>query len=414
MSRKITIVFFDAGGGHRSAAEALKGVLETQRRPWQVELLNLQELLDQLDLLKKISGIRIQDGYNLILRKGWTRLTPQLLPVLQSVIRAYHRATVKMLEKYWKAHPADLVLSVIPHFNRALAESIRKSTPATAFAALLTDFADYPPHFWIERQKQYLICGTEKAEQQAFEHGHDRDHVFLASGMVMKAKFYEKRTVDRAVELKKLGLDPDLPTGIVLFGGHGSSTMLDIVKRLNPGTSRLQLILICGKNVKLKNVIEAMPTRFPKFVEGFTQDVDYYMALSSFLIGKPGPGTISEALQFHLPVIVECNGRTLPQERYNAQWVTEKRVGIVLKSFGQIRSGVEQLLDPVAFADLKRNAEAYRNRALLEIPDFLEQILERHEAGSKEVGTPVASDSALEHAASEVSITSHSQVSYAW
>lgn len=80
MSRKITIVFFDAGGGHRSAAEAPKGVLETQTRPWQVEVLNLQELLDQLDLLKKITGIRIQDGYNLILRKGWTRLTPQLLP----------------------------------------------------------------------------------------------------------------------------------------------------------------------------------------------------------------------------------------------------------------------------------------------------------------------------------------------
>ena len=414
MSRKITIVFFDAGGGHRSAAEALKGVLETQTRPWQVEVLNLQELLDQLDLLKKITGIRIQDGYNLILRKGWTRLTPQLLPVLQGVVAMYHRPTVKMLAKYWKHHPTNLVLSVIPHFNRALAESIRKSTPATAFATLLTDFADYPPHFWIERQQQYLICGTERAEQQAFEHGHDRGHVFLASGMVMKAKFYEKRMVDRVVELKRLGLDPNLPTGIVLFGGHGSSTMLDIVKRLNTGSSELQLILICGKNQKLQNAIKAIPTRYPKFVEGFTQDVDYYMALSSFLIGKPGPGSISEALQFHLPVIVECNGRTLPQERYNAQWVTEKRVGIVLKSFRQVREGVEQMLDEANFAEMKSNAGAYRNRALREIPDFLEQILERHEAGAKEAGTPVATGSALERAVSAASITSHSQVSYAW
>lgn len=412
MNRKITIVFFDAGGGHRSAAEALKGVLETQQRPWQVELLNLQELLDQLDLLKKITGLRIQDGYNLILRKGWTRLTPQLLPVLQGIIALYHRPTVKMLAKYWKQHPADLVLSVIPHFNRALAESIRKSIPATAFATLLTDFADYPPHFWIERQQQYLICGTEKAEQQAFDHGHDRGHVFLASGMVMKAKFYQKRSIDRETELKRLGLDPDLPTGIVLFGGHGSSAMLDIVKRLNGGASQMQLILICGKNAKLKKAIEDMPTRFPKFVEGFTQDVDYYMALSSFFIGKPGPGSISEALQFHLPVIVECNGRTLPQERYNAQWVTEKRVGIVLKSFRHIREGVEQLLDDATFAEMKRNAEAYTNRALLEIPEFLEQILERHEAGTAESGAPAVTNSALERAA-WASITSHSAVSYA-
>ena len=95
MVRKLTIVFFDAGGGHRSAAEALKSVLESQRHPWQVNLLNLQDELDRLDLLRRTTGIRIQDAYNLILRKGWTRLTPQLLPVLQSVVRLYHRRTVK-------------------------------------------------------------------------------------------------------------------------------------------------------------------------------------------------------------------------------------------------------------------------------------------------------------------------------
>lgn len=411
MSRKITIVFFDAGGGHRSAAEALKGVLETQQRPWQVELLNLQELLDRLDVLKKLTGLRIQDGYNLILRKGWTRLTPQLLPVLQAVIAMYHRPTVKMLAKYWKENPTDLVLSVIPHFNRAMADSIRESTPATAFATLLTDFADYPPHFWIERQSQYFICGTERAEQQAFDHGHDRDHVFLASGMVMKSKFYEKHSVDLPAEMSRLGLDPDLPAGIVLFGGHGSSTMVDIVKRLNAGRSELQLILICGKNERLLKTIKAMPTRFPKFVEGFTQDVDFYMALSSFFIGKPGPGSISEALQFHLPVIVECNGRTLPQERYNAQWVTEKRVGIVLTSFRQIREGVEQLLEPSAYEELCANAQAYENRALLEIPGFLDQILQRHKV-AKEVGLTAMTSSALEKTAL-ASITSLSQVSYA-
>src|SRR4029077_11378310 len=107
MGRKLTIVFFDAGGGHRSAAEALKSVLETQERRWQVHLLNLPDELDRLhlqralngvrlDLVRRVTGIRIQDAYNLILRKGWTRLTPLLLPLLQGVIRLYHRPTVHM------------------------------------------------------------------------------------------------------------------------------------------------------------------------------------------------------------------------------------------------------------------------------------------------------------------------------
>jgi len=382
MERRAMIVFFDAGGGHRSAAEALKSVLESGPQAWRVELLNIQELLDQLDLLRKATGIRIQDGYNLILRKGWTRLTPQLLPVLQGVIRLYHRPTVKLLCRYWKEHPEDLVLSVIPHFNRALAESLRKTSPATAFVTLLTDFADFPPHFWMERESEYLICGTERAEQQALALGHDRQHVFLASGMVMKPKFYQKIVVNRELERERLGLDPDLPTGLVLFGGHGSGTMLDIVKRLDRGSSKVQLILICGKNQKLLTAIKGLRTRFPLFAEGFTSEVHYYMALADFFIGKPGPGSISEALQFHLPVIVERNGSTLPQERYNTEWVTEQGMGIVLRSFRQIDQSLEKLLEPANFAAFRARARAYHNRALLEIPAFLEEIVKRHQPRS--------------------------------
>jgi Glycosyltransferase family 28 C-terminal domain/Monogalactosyldiacylglycerol (MGDG) synthase len=381
MNRKITIVFFDAGGGHRSAAEALKNALENQAKPWRVEPLNLQEELDKLDIVRKLTGIRIQDAYNLILRKGWTRATTQLLPILQTVIRAYHRPTVKLLQDYWRKNPTDLVLSVIPHFNRAMVESLRKTLPKAPFVTLLTDMADYPPHFWIERESQYLICGTERAEQQAFELGHDREHVFLASGMIMRPKFYQKPSLNRVQELGKLGLTPDIPVGIVLFGGHGSGTMLDIVKRIDAASIKVQLILICGKNTKLQNAIKGLKTRYPIFVEGFTQNVDYYMALSDFFIGKPGPGSISEALQFHLPVIVECNGRTLPQERYNAQWVKEKRVGIVLKGFRHITEGVKEMLEPANFAEFRKNAGAYTNRALMEIPEFLEAIFERHQGG---------------------------------
>jgi len=399
MDRRLTIVFFDAGGGHRSAAEALKSVLTTQQRPWQVELLNLQELLDQIDILKKITGLRVQDGYNLILRKGWTRLTPQLLPFLQGLIRAYHRPTVKLLSKYWKQHPADLVLSVIPHFNRALIESVRKTMAEAAFATLITDLADYPPHFWIERESEYLICGTEKAQQQALELGHDRDHVFLASGMILRPQFYQKISVDRRMERKRLGLDPDLPTGLVLFGGQGSGTILQIAKNLNTSKANLQLILICGKNQKLVKAAKALNPRFPMFVEGFTRDVHSYMALADFFIGKPGPGSISEALQFHLPVIIECNAATMPQERFNAQWVTENKFGIVLQHFRNINEGVEQLLDPGTFAQLRANAGAYKNRALFEVPEFLEAILRRQHSTPLDGGSPVISRPALERAA---------------
>jgi 1,2-diacylglycerol 3-beta-galactosyltransferase len=94
-------------------------------------------------------------------------------------------------------------------------------------------------------------------------------------------------------------------------------------------------------------------------------------------------------------VIVECNGRTLPQERYNAEWVTEKHMGIVLNSFRQINSGVEQLLEPSAFASFSAQARTYNNRALFEIPEFLEEILE-YNSRAIEPASPVGSKTTLE------------------
>ncbi len=381
--RKLTIIFHHAGGGHRSAAEALKATLSSQEHPWDVSLLDIQELLDPLDLIRRGTGLRIQDTYNLILRKGWTRFTPQLLLILQGTIRLYHGPIVKLLRAYWAGHPADVVLSVIPHFNREIGESLLKGGVKTPFVTLITDLADYPPHFWIERESQYVIAGTERARQQALSLGLPADHVFKTSGMILKPRFYEQSTVDRIAERRRLGLEPDCPTGIVLFGGHGSRVMVDIAKKLNEADSAVQLILICGHNQKLATALKNLKTRKPLAVVGFAQNVEYYMALADFFIGKPGPGSISEALQLHLPVIVECNAKTLPQERYNAEWVTENGYGIVVPSFKKIAPAVQRLLESATFSEFRLKVREYSNRALFEVPEILEQCAEHTTAATQ-------------------------------
>lgn len=376
-SRKLTIVFHHAGGGHRSTADALKDALTSQHKVWDVSLLNVQELLAPLDVARRATGLHIEDAYNLILRKGWTRFSPQLLVLLQSTIRVYHSRVVKLLQAHWKQQPTDLVLSVIPHFNRQMAHSLRGNGTRTPFVTLLTDLADYPPRFWIEPESEFIIAGTERAKQQALAMGHPVDRIFQTSGMVLKPRFYAQRSVDRTSERKRLGLDPDGPTGIVLFGGHGSRVMVDIAKRLDQSKVDVQLIMICGHNHKLAAALKSLKTRKPMLVEGFTSNVEHYMALADFFIGKPGPGSISEALQFHLPVIVERNARTLPQERFNAEWVTEMGYGMVVKSFTEIASSVERMLEPSTFKAFRRTASTYSNRALSEVPPILEECLRR-------------------------------------
>ncbi len=369
--KKIDFIYFDAGGGHRSAAMALKTVIEGQGRPWEIRLVNLQEVLHSLDIFRKVTGIRLEDIYNLMLARGWTLGSAQGLKFMHGVIRLYHGRTVRLLARYWSGTEPEMVVSLVPNFNRALFQSLKTARPGAPFVTILTDFADYPPHFWIERQPQHVICGTGHACDQARALDHPEDRVFRTSGMILRPYFYEDIQVDRAAERSRLGLDPERPTGLVLFGGQGSGVMLDIARRLS-GT---QLIFICGRNQALTSKLRALgKTGAPRWIEGFTSEVPYYMHLSDFLIGKPGPGSISEAVAMKLPVIVERNAWTLPQERYNADWVVENRAGLALRSFQDIEGAVEELIGRL---DSYRAAVArIENRAVFEIPEILARILD--------------------------------------
>jgi UDP-N-acetylglucosamine:LPS N-acetylglucosamine transferase len=374
--KRVHVVFHDGGGGHRNAAVALQTVISQQQRNWQIELIQFQDLTDRLDVLRKLTGIRIQQQYNIMLQNGWTLGSAQLLRVLQATIRIFHRPLVNLLEKFWREKPADLLISVIPHFNRQLGESWTNVYPGRPFVTIITDLADFPPRFWVEPIKeQYVIAGTDKAVEQARAMGHDDAHIFQTSGMILGPDFYVEDNSDPVVLRREMGLREDLPTAIVLFGGHGSKVMYDITVKLDAAGLPLQLILICGRNEELAAKLRARQWKLPVHVIGFTKEVHRLMRAADFLIGKPGPGSIAEAIVRELPVLIECNAWTLPQERYNAEWVKEKRVGIVLKSFRDVAEGVRKILDPAILAEFRKNVAAQENRAVFEIPEILAKLL---------------------------------------
>jgi Monogalactosyldiacylglycerol (MGDG) synthase/Glycosyltransferase family 28 C-terminal domain len=368
--KTIDLVYFNAGGGHRSAALALETAIREQGRPWRVRPINLFEVLDPRDVFRKTTGMKPEQYYNARLARGWTLGLKQELSVLQAFIRLSHRTLCALLREHWQRTRPDVVVSLIPNFNRAMCQALAQARPRASYVTVLTDFADLPPHFWIEpQQAQHWICGTAHAVAQAYAAGCTPSRVHRTSGMVIHPDFYRSLPVDRIAEMQKLGLDPSRPTGMVMFGGHGSRVMRGIAKRL----ADVQLILVCGHNAVLAEKLRSFASQAPRVIVGFTAQMRYFMQLCDFFIGKPGPGSVSEALHQSLPVIVVRNSWTMPQERYNAEWILENHVGVVLDSFKNIRAGVQRVVEQGA---------AYRaavaridNRAVFEIPEILDKIL---------------------------------------
>jgi UDP-N-acetylglucosamine:LPS N-acetylglucosamine transferase len=378
--KKVYFMIYDMGGGHRSTANALKEAIAQQGLPWQVEI---------VEVLREVLGITFpQFFYNhWVLKQKWAKVIndPISVPIFKLQIRLLHRVWLYRLRQYWREQQPDLVVSLMPLVNRVLCESLQLERPDTPFVTSITDFADCPPHFWIETQEQFLICPSQRAIQQAKAVGYPDEKLFQTSGVVIHPRFNQPVALnaansdrsDRQIERQRLGLHPDLPTGLITFGSHGSKEMIEIADRLEQSALNLQLIFICGRNQDLAKELRQRPSRFPQFVEGFTSEIPFYMHLADFFIGKPGSVGISEAIAMKLPVITECHPvMTLFQERASADWLAENEFGLVVRQLRDVPDAVAQLIQPETFSHYRANVEAYQNQAVFEVVRCLENILE--------------------------------------
>ena len=156
------------------ARPRLHSMLEQDRRAWEVRMVNLREVLEPIDIIKKIARIRVEDAYNrLMLRYGMTLGTGAMLRGIQMLIRQMHRPSAALLARFWKGAPADLVVSLIPNFNRAIFDGLRASDHElnrvlTPMLTILTDLADYPLAF-LDRKAGaiFRVCDPARGDASA-------------------------------------------------------------------------------------------------------------------------------------------------------------------------------------------------------------------------------------------------------
>jgi len=379
---EVILFIVDAGGGHRASATALQAAAEQEGRPWRFRIVNIQETFRGLDLWQRVTGKPIEQTYNELIRSQHTRFLVPTLRVLQFFIRRLRGRLSRTMADALRKEPAALAMSMAPNFNAVLRDAVRQALPGTSFFVLLTDYADFPPHFWIEPGVDRVIAGSEHAVEQALAAGIAAHRISRTSGMVLHPRFYAGGGPAAGEGARReLGIPEDAFVVMELFGGKGSAEMAPLSEGLLKQSPEWHVIAICGDNPPLLDDLTRLSAGSGGRLHplGFTKRIADYLSASDVLVAKPGPGSLAESFQQGVPVVVTCNARTIPQERFNADMVRTHGLGRIVSSVEEMPAAVAGLVgDPAEWDRIRANVRALPpNRAVYEALDVVEAELQR-------------------------------------
>jgi len=315
---RILVLFSDTGGGHRSAAQAVIEVLE-EKHAGEFEL-------DMVDVFKAYAPYPLSRA-------------PELYPAMVKVPSLWRlgyrmvdgrRRAVFMMDSLWpwirpaakqlvREHPMDLVFNVHPLFNAPVLRALGKHRPP--FITVVTDLVT-APLYWFHSRVDVCVVPTEEVRRSALRNGLRPEQVKIL-GLPVSMKF--TRTADKPTLRTKLGWPVDRPVVLMIGGGEGMGPLYDTARNIMYTSPECTLVVIAGRNEKLKQQLERAEWTVPTFFYGFVKTMPDLMNAADILVTKAGPGTISEALASGLPMVLYS--RIPGQEDGNVRYVVEEGAG---------------------------------------------------------------------------------------
>jgi processive 1,2-diacylglycerol beta-glucosyltransferase len=359
---KVAIIYFDAGSGHRSAAKGLQRALSTLRPNWEINPVNFIDLLAHNKVLSPILRFGI-DSFNwLFVREKITDINPSI----RSSFFWRDRLSVTAMQKFWDESPADMVISVTPMFNPVFYQSLRLANPSAVCVTIPVDFAEVMPGYWFTpKTDQHYLIGTKWLGEQAREAGIPEKSLHHIGGIIIDPSFYATPPARPSEEIARLGLDPQLPTGIVSFGGQGNNTAAEITDHLSQSNIGINMIFLCGRNEAVHKKLSGLETNFKKLVLGYLEETPVkYLQLADFVIGKAGAMTINECLVMGKPLIAI---KSHLQSGHEA-WIKFSGTGIVIESPGELASAIKSVLSSDNY---RKNAAREYHRGVFEAAEIL-------------------------------------------
>lgn len=316
----ILFLFSDTGGGHRSAAEAIIEALQLELgervstqmvdiiKAYAPRPLNRMPVLyPQMVRVPELWGL----GFHLTDGKTQSRL-------ITDTTWPYIRRSMRRLIAQ---HPSDLIVSVHPLANTPVLRALGRQRPP--FITVVTDLVTAHA-FWYDPSVDLCIVPTEGARQRALECKVAPEKVRVM-GLPVADRFCQPPG-DRLALRAKLGWPADLPIILLVGGGEGMGPLERNAEAIAQSGLPAALVVIAGRNQKLRQRLEARSWPIPTFIDGFVRNMPELMGAADILVTKAGPGTITEALNAGLPIILYS--RLPGQEDGNVAYVTTEGAGI--------------------------------------------------------------------------------------
>lgn len=365
--KKIDIIYFDAGSGHRSAAYGLQRAISDLRPNWRINPVNFIDLLAH----NKVSSPLIRLGLK---HFNWMFAREKITDIIPSIRSSFFwrdRMSVNAMSKFWGESPADMAVSVTPMFNPVFYQSLRLANPDARCVTIPVDYAEVTPGYWFTPQidQDYLI-GTKWLAEQAREAGISEKFLHSIGGIIIDPRFYAPPPENPSEEIARLGLDPQLPTGIVSFGGQGNNMANEVTYRLSQDDLEINMIFLCGRNKDVYEKLSMMETPYKKLVLEYLDETPVrYFQLADFVIGKAGAMTINECLVLRKPLIVI---KSHLQSGHQA-WVRSSGTGIVLESTAELGDAIRLALGSDHY---RQNAAREYHRGIFDAAEILCELAE--------------------------------------
>lgn len=250
------------------------------------------------------------------------------------LINVYRMFGYNTLKKIIKEYQPHIIINTFPMLSAP--EFMRKYQLGVPVINVVTDYCCH--RLWINEDFDRIYLATDDLKEKLIKM-HIPVSKLEVTGIPIRAGFEEE--IDILAVSRKYNVDADKKTILISAGAAGVSKDLDYVCSKLDKIENIQVLIVCGSNLKLRNKIDNLGLNNVKTF-GYIEDIHELYRIATIMITKPGGITLSEAAAARLPLILY---KPIPgQEKENADYFVHKGAALIAKTSDEVFNHVVHVL----------------------------------------------------------------------